>query len=137
MITTSGIEEWHPWGETLSGRRGAAYGEAKAARAQVLIDEAAALFGPFREMKLLDIYTPLTLRDHVNSPEGSPYGVLRSTRQLLKAASLSRTPVKGLFLAGQNRLASGIMDTMLGSFQTVEQIVGHERFTRDVAGRFL
>jgi hypothetical protein len=55
----------------------------------------------------------------------------------MKAASLNRTSIKGLHLAGQNRLCPGIMGTVLGSFQAVMQIIGHEQFARDVAGEFL
>lgn len=137
IITASSIEEWQPWENTTSGRRGKGYQEAKEGKANAFIEKAAQLLGPFREMSVLDIYTPLTLRDWVNSPDGSPYGILRSTGQLMKAASLNRTPVKGLFLAGQNRLSPGIMGTVLGSFQMVRQVIGHERFMRDIAGGFL
>jgi all-trans-retinol 13,14-reductase len=136
MITSSSIEEWRPWEKTTSGRRGKDYEAAKEEKARYLIDEAARLFGLFRDMKILDIYTPLTIRDRVSSPGGSPYGILRSAGQLMKAASLNRTSIKGLFLAGQNRLSAGIMGTILGSFQTVRQIIGQERFYRDVAGEF-
>ena len=137
MITMSGIDEWQKWLGTKSGRRGRDYAEAKGEKARFLIDEASKLFGHLRGMKILDIYTPLTIRDQVNSPDGSAYGILRSTRQLMKTASLRRTSVGGLFLAGQNSLAPGIMGTMLGSFQTVRQVIGHERFTRVVMGDFL
>jgi len=136
MITTSSIEEWRPWEKTASGRRGEDYKAAKEERARGLIDEAAELFG-LREMNLLDVYSPLTIRDGVNSPGGSAYGIMRTTKQLMKAASLNRTPVKGLFLAGQNRMASGIMGTMLGSFQAVRQMIGHEKFIREVAERLI
>lgn len=137
MITTSGIEEWQPWKKTMSGRRGNDYVAAKGKKAHHFINEASKLFGPFNDMKILDIYTPLTIRDWVNSPDGSPYGILRSTGQLMKAASLNRTSIKGLYLAGQNRLCPGIMGTTLGSFQAVKQIIGHEQFAEDVAGEFL
>ncbi len=137
MITMSGIDEWRKWKGTTSGWRGRDYAEAKEEKARILIDEASKLFGHFRGMKILDIYTPLTIRDQVNSPDGSAYGIMRSTRQLMKTASLRRTSIGGLFLAGQNSLAPGIMGTMLGSFQTVRQVIGHERFTREVTGDFL
>jgi phytoene dehydrogenase-like protein len=88
-------------------------------------------------MNILDIYTPLTIRDRVNSPDGSAYGILRSAKQLMKTASLKRTSIGGLFLAGQNSLAPGIMGTMLGSFQTVRNLIGHKQFGREVMGDFL
>ncbi|HYA14646.1 MAG TPA: NAD(P)/FAD-dependent oxidoreductase [Syntrophales bacterium] len=134
MMTTSDIEEWRKWEGTTSGRRGRGYAEAKAEKARFFIDEASKLFGYLKGMKILDIYTPLTIRDRVNSPNGSAYGVLRSTKQLMKTASLRRTSIGGLFLAGQNSLAPGIMGTMLGSFQTVRNIIGYERFTREIMG---
>lgn len=137
MITKSGIEEWRKWDGTTSGWRGRDYAEAKEDKALFFIDEASKLFGHFMGMKILDIYTPLTIRDRVNSPDGSAYGILRSTRQLMKTASLRRTSIGGLFLAGQNSLAPGIMGTMLGSFQTVRNVIGNERFTREVMGDFL
>jgi phytoene dehydrogenase-like protein len=137
MMTTSSIEEWRKWDGTTSGQRGKGYGEAKEDKARQFIDEASKLFGHLRGMKILDIYTPLTIRDRVNSPGGSAYGILRSTRQLMKTASLRRTSIGGLFLAGQSSLAPGIMGTMLGSFQTVRQVIGHERFSREVMGDFL
>lgn len=137
MITTSGIEEWREWRGTTSGRRGMDYVKAKENKARRFIDEASKIFGHLRGMKILDIYTPLTIRDKVNSPDGSAYGILRSTGQLLKTASLKRTFIDGLFLAGQNSLAPGIMGTMLGSFQTVRNVIGHERFGSEVMGDFL
>ena len=90
------------------------------------------IMGPFHGLQLLDIFTPLTIRDWVNSPEGSAYGVMRSSEQLLSAALLNRTSLRGLFLAGQSVLAPGILGTMLGSFTTVQFVVGAERFRREV-----
>jgi phytoene dehydrogenase-like protein len=136
LMTVSGIEEWQQWKETRSGKRGSGYGEAKEKKAHELIGEAAKLFGRLKGMRILDTYTPLTIRDCVSSPGGSAYGILRSTRQLMKTTSLQRTSIEGLFLAGQNSTAPGIMGTTLGSFQTVKRIIGHERFSRDVMGDF-
>lgn len=136
IITASDIDEWRPWCDTRSGRRGGDYEAAKEEKARQVISEASAIFGPLADAGILDTFTPLTLRDWVSSPDGSPYGILRSAGQLMKTASLSRTSVKGLHLAGQNRLCPGIMGTVLGSFQAVMQIVGTERFAREVAGEF-
>jgi all-trans-retinol 13,14-reductase len=137
MITTSSIEEWNEWTRTPSGQRDQDYVDAKDDKARRFIGEATKLFGSLRGAKILDIYTPLTIRDWVHSPDGSAYGILRSTRQVMKTAFLKRTLIEGLFLAGQNSLAPGIMGTMLGSFQTVRNIIGYERFSREVMGDFL
>ena len=132
VLTSGKTELWHPWVNTRSGRRGTAYYEAKEAEAVRLIREAEEFFGPLKGMKILDAYTPLTLRDWVNSPEGSAYGVLRSASQMLAAALLNRTSVKGLYLAGQSVLAPGIIGTIMGSFSTVKLILGDKTFRKNI-----
>lgn len=137
MMTESGSEEWRRWKDTKSGKRGSDYAEAKEQKARKFIGKAEKIFGPLKDARILDTYTPLTIRDIVGSPDGSAYGILRSTRQLMKTASLQRTSIAGLFLAGQNGVAPGIMGTTLGSFQTVKRLIGHERFSREVLGALL
>jgi len=132
IITKSPFSEWSRWEDTTTGRRGADYQQEKLRRAERLLDEAEEIFGSLAGGKIIDAYTPLTLRDWVNSPEGSPYGIMRSVRQLPVAAALHRAPLGGLFFAGQNALAPGIMGTVLGSFHAVRQMIGQERFDRDV-----
>ncbi|HPX56278.1 MAG TPA: NAD(P)/FAD-dependent oxidoreductase [Syntrophales bacterium] len=132
MMATSGIEEWHPWERTRSGQRGEDYEQEKRNRAGAFIAEATALFGPLKGKQIVDIYTPLTIRDWVGSPGGSAYGIRRSSSQLMKTAFLSRPALKGLFFAGQNILAPGIMGTTLGAFQVIRRIIGQERFSREV-----
>ncbi len=128
-ILSSGKDElWAPWTNTKSGRRGHDYSEAKEKHARQLIGEAEGLFGSFKGLKMLDAYTPLTMRDWVNSPGGSAYGVLRSSSQMLATAMLNRTSVKGLHLAGQSVMAPGIIGTILGSFSTVKSILGADEF---------
>ncbi|MBU1232081.1 MAG: NAD(P)/FAD-dependent oxidoreductase [Proteobacteria bacterium] len=132
-ILTSGKDElWAPWLHTKSGRRGNDYCEAKENHARQLLREAEGLFGSFKGLKILDAYTPLTMRDWVNSPGGSAYGVLRSSSQLLATAMLNRTSVKGLYLAGQNVMAPGIIGTIMGSFSTVKAILGADEFREAV-----
>jgi len=137
IITKSPFFEWSRWEDTTTGRRGADYQQEKLRRAERLLREAEEIFGSLAGGKIIDTYTPLTLRDWVNSPDGSPYGIMRSVRQLPVAATLHRAPLGGLFFAGQNVLAPGIMGTVLGSFQAVRQMIGQERFDRDVFAKLV
>lgn len=132
-ILTSGQDEtWAPWKKTRSGRRGNEYDDTKEKFAMELIGEAEELFGSFKDLKMLDAYTPLTIRDWVNSPDGSAYGVLRSSSQILATALLNRTAVKGLYLAGQNVMAPGVIGTIMGSFATVKFILGADEFRNKI-----
>jgi phytoene dehydrogenase-like protein len=131
IITRSLYSEWSKWENTLSGRRGKDYEEKKQNLGQDLLQKANVVFGPLKNARILDVFTPLTLRDYGNCPEGSCYGVLRSSGQLLKVASLSKVPIPGLFLAGQNAMAPGVLGTILGSFNAARQIIGAELFDKD------
>lgn len=132
LITRGHDELWQSWEKTHSGYRGADYGAAKMALARALIKKVEPVTGQLEGLEVIDTYTPLTIRDWVNSPNGSAYGVMRSDRQMLSAALLNRTAVKGLHLAGQSVMAPGILGTILGSLVTAKFIVGPERFSKEV-----
>jgi phytoene dehydrogenase-like protein len=131
IITRSLYEDWRPWENTRTGKRGEDYESKKLALGRDLLVKAEGVFGPLKNARILDVFTPLTLRDYVNCPEGSCYGVLRSARQLLKVSSLHNLPIGGLCLAGQNALAPGVLGSILGSFAAVRQILGQKRFAEE------
>lgn len=132
LITRGYDERWHKWHQTTSGHRGADYTAAKMSLAQTLVQKIEPLIGPMDGHKIIDTYTPLTIRDWVNSPNGSAYGVMRSTAQMLSASLLNRTKIKGLYLTGQSVMAPGILGGILGSLVTAKFIVGPERFEQEI-----
>jgi all-trans-retinol 13,14-reductase len=132
IISGSRYNEWQQWENTYTGERGDDYIDKKREKAEKLINSAGDIFGAINGYKILDTYSPLTIRDWVNSPNGSAYGVMRTSRQLLKTVSLNRTTVKGLYLAGQSVLAPGILGTALGSLVTAKDIAGREVFKKEV-----
>jgi all-trans-retinol 13,14-reductase len=132
IITKSLYGEWSDWEGTKTGKRGPEYENKKLTIANELLRKADDLFGGLKNARIVDVFTPLTLRDYVNCPEGSCYGVLRSAGQLLKIASLNNIPLSGLCLAGQNALSPGVLGTILGSFNAAKQIVGVERLAQEL-----
>lgn len=132
MITKSSYSDWNPWENTVSGRRGKDYEEKKMNIAENLLKKAEEIFGDLKDARIIDVYTPLTVRDYVNAPEGACYGILRSSKQLLKAISLNNVPLGGLYLAGQNALAPGVMGSIMGSFNVVRQMIGDNRFSKEI-----
>jgi len=127
IITRSLYRDWSPWENTSTGKRGAAYGQKKQALAVALLARAADIFGPLKNLRILDVFTPLTLRDYVNCPEGSCYGVLRSSRQLLKIASLNNLPIGGLIRPDKTLWRRACWAVFLGSFNAARQMVGNDR----------
>lgn len=132
IITKSLYSDWSQWEKTFSGQRGKAYEEKKMSIANHLIKKARDIFGDLADARIIDVYTPLTIRDYVNCPEGACYGIMRSSRQLLKAISLNHIPIPGLCLAGQNALAPGVLGSIMGSFNAVKHIIGADRFAEEI-----
>jgi phytoene dehydrogenase-like protein len=132
-LLTSGQDAlWQPWQHTRSGQRGEDYKRLKHVMARKLIQQVEPITGILHGLELLDVYTPLSIRDWVNSPNGSAYGVMRSSNQLLSAAILNRTAVKGLYLAGQSVMAPGVLGAILGSLTTIKFIIGPDRFNQEI-----
>ncbi len=132
-ILTSGHDTlWQPWKKTKSGERPEQYIQLKTELAKKLIEEAQTVIGKTKGLQLLDVATPLTMRDWVGSPEGSAYGVLRCASQLLATGMLNRTAVKNLYLSGQNVLAPGVIGVIMGSFSTVKLLLGQQEFRERV-----
>ncbi len=128
IITRSLYEEWSTWENTVSGRRPKDYTDKKSAIAQELLHKAQNVFGPLKNARVIDVFTPLTIRDYINCPRGSCYGVMRSAQQLLKIASINNLPIVGLHLTGQNALAPGVLGSILGSYEVTRKIIGTEEF---------
>lgn len=137
IITKSSYGEWSKWENTSSGRRGRDYEEKKMNIARDLLRDAEKVFANLKDPVIIDVFTPLTLRDYVNCPEGSCYGVMRSSRQMLKIASLNNIPLSGLYLAGQTVVAPGVLGCLLGAFSVAQQIAGRERFSREIKMGFM
>ncbi len=132
ILTRSLYSDWRPWEHTVTGKRGHDYEEKKMTIAGDLLKKAEEIFGNLSDARILDVYTPLTIRDYVNAPEGACYGIMRSSRQLLKAMSLNNLPIGGLCLAGQNAMAPGVMGCLFGAFNAVRQITGAGKFAERI-----
>ena len=130
VLTSGNSDLWQPWEETYTGMRDKEYLETKRMEAQRILGKAESIFGKIRDLELLDITTPLSFRDWVDSPGGSAYGVLRSSDQMQPLALLNRSLLKGLYFAGQSVLSPGILGTLLGSLTTVKSIIGPDLFKR-------
>ncbi|MEN6373270.1 MAG: FAD-dependent oxidoreductase [Smithella sp.] len=132
IITKSLYDDWNKWENTKSGRRGRDYEEKKLRIARDLLQASDKILGKLTTPRIIDVFTPLTLRDYVNCAEGSCYGLMHSSSQLLKIASLNNVPLPGLYLAGQNVIAPGVLGTTLGSFNAASKIAGTERLAKEL-----
>ncbi|MCB2186713.1 MAG: FAD-dependent oxidoreductase [Deltaproteobacteria bacterium] len=123
---------WQPWEATSSGQRGADYNERKHSLADKLLRQGQSRLGPWPGLRVLDVYTPLTLRDWVGTHQGAAYGIMRSCRQTLDAAFLLRNLLGGLYLTGQSILAPGVLGTTFGAMFTVSRMEGQAWLTKEL-----
>jgi len=75
------------------------------------------------DLELLELSTPLTLRDYSLAPDGAIYGVGRFIGQY-NPHPVTRLP--GLFLSGQAIAAPGLLGTVVAAYLTCGSILGHE-----------
>lgn len=81
------------------------------------------------ELKLLELSTPLTLRDYSLAPDGAIYGVGRYLGQY-NPHPVTRLP--GLFLSGQAIAAPGLLGTVVAAYLTCGSMLGHELLRREI-----
>ncbi len=135
MIRGSDYSDWKKWQNTQTGSRGPDYEQAKMRAAESLIETARSVLGTLEAYKILDISTPLTMRDWAASPEGSMYGLLRSVKNDLQYAVLTRLPVRSLYLVGQSAIAPGLLGVTLSVLRGVGEVIGRANFQNFLAGR--
>jgi all-trans-retinol 13,14-reductase len=126
VLVESKYADWAPWHGTRSGRRGLEYRAEKMRRAEAALAQIAKATGPLHQPRIIDTWTPLTMRDWVGAPEGCTYGVQHSIRDGLDFLVLSRPPLPGLFLVGQNAIAPGLLGVSMGVLRVATAIAGRK-----------
>ncbi len=80
-------------------------------------------------LEIVDLATPLTLRDYSRAPAGAIYGVGRFLGQYNPQA-VTRLP--GLYLSGQAIAAPGLLGTMVSSYMTCGALLGHDALRGEI-----
>jgi all-trans-retinol 13,14-reductase len=108
------------WGMSTTGRRDQSYYAWKEQVADAIISVVKTHCGDkLGNLKIVDMATPLTLRDYMNAPNGCLYGVQHRTADM---PFMPRTRVKGLYLSGQAIISAGVMGAMVAGFVSAAAI---------------
>jgi all-trans-retinol 13,14-reductase len=81
------------------------------------------------ELDVLELATPLTLRDYSLAPDGAIYGVGRFVGQY-NPHPVTRLP--GLFLSGQAIAAPGLLGAVVAAYLTCGTILGHDNLRKEI-----
>jgi all-trans-retinol 13,14-reductase len=129
-ICPASIEETGQWIDSFTGRRPEDYQIFKQKLAGRMKRHIEACHEEFRgRIKIIDLSTPLTIRDFANSPFGSLYGAKHRIEQY---NPLPLTRVPNLFLAGQSIVAPGILGAIVSGMIVCGSIMGHEALRKEL-----
>lgn len=115
VITLVNWEVFSTWEKSRHGDRPEGYRELK----QLIEEKMLARFKHyFPEIASLIVYhelsTPLSMVHFVRRQQGASYGLETTPRRFLSRSLCMKTPVKGLYLAGQDVVTPGITGAMMG-----------------------
>jgi len=126
VLAESSYTDWSTWHDTRTGKRGPEYRVEKIRRAVNAIKQLEPVTGSLHGLRIIDVWTPLTMRDWVGAPEGGTYGVRHSSRDGLDFLVLSRPPLPGLFLVGQNAIAPGLLGVSMSVLRVASTLCGRK-----------
>ncbi|NMO18683.1 NAD(P)/FAD-dependent oxidoreductase [Pyxidicoccus fallax] len=102
------------WASVPPAARGEGYFLLKEHLADRMLREVESRFpGLIGDIAVREVATPLNWIDSLRAPHGAPYGPAMTPGQAGRFRFRTRTPVQGLFLAGQGVLSMGISPVLL------------------------
>jgi phytoene dehydrogenase-like protein len=132
----AGVDSRHfePWAGTRWMKRGEAYEALKEQVADTLLAAAERrLPGLSKLVVHRELSTPLSTAHFTGHPGGEIYGLPATPDRFTKPWLRSRTPVKGLFLAGADALLLGIGGATMSGVMATAAIAGSSTFRKLIA----
>lgn len=129
-----GREDLRAWEGSAAGHRPPDYVQAKADLAERIASMIRERWPDVAgEVEVLDSFSPLSFRHYTCSPTGSAYGVKRAVGSLRMSKVGPTTRVKGLYLAGQSIVLSGVIGTVISSVEACGKILGQPYLLNRIA----
>jgi all-trans-retinol 13,14-reductase len=115
LITFTDWEVFSPWETSQIGRRPADYQDLKAKITEHLLAQFTRHFPALAPLIVkTELSTPLSSVAFTAAEQGGVYGLEASPRRFLSSSLNAKTPVAGLYLAGQDVGSTGITGAMMG-----------------------
>jgi phytoene dehydrogenase-like protein len=125
VITLAPYERFAAWEATPWKKRGAEYAALKERLAQGLL---ATLYTHLPQVRdAVDVYelsTPLTTRHFANYERGELYGADHTPQRFRQRFLRPRTPIRGLYLTGQDVSSCGVAGALIGGVLSASAILG-------------
>lgn len=122
------FDEVRQWEDSSLGHRPEAYKQWKDECMNRILDRMELLYPGFRShIDFVMASSPLTIRDYYGSREGSNYGFMHDSNNILLSQIPIATKVSNLLLTGQNVNLHGIGGVPLTAIEVVECLIGKDK----------
>jgi all-trans-retinol 13,14-reductase len=136
LITLAPFERFARWKDAPWRRRGDEYEALKQRLTDRMLQRLEEQVPGLREqIDVAELSTPLSTRHFANYDHGEIYGLEHSPDRFAERALRPRTPIRGLFLTGQDVATCGIAGALASGYLTASAIVGRNLLAVGSKGR--
>ena len=119
VLTLSSFEHYKEWSDSSWMKRNIEYNNFKDELKNKLLDKVLSVVPQIKNyIDVCELSTPLTTKHFTNYQKGEIYGLEHSAARFNKLWLRPRTPIKNLFLTGQDILTVGICSTLFSGVIT-------------------
>lgn len=125
LITVAPFDLFRPWRERPWRRRGGEYEALKVRFAERMLAELDRWMpGLAEKITFMEISTPLSTRHLVGYGRGEIYGLEHSPERFRQRFLRPRTPIRGLYLTGQDVTTCGVSGALAAGYLTASVVLG-------------
>jgi all-trans-retinol 13,14-reductase len=131
LITLASFDGFAAWKDQPWRRRGEEYEALKERLAERMLDRLEEQVPGLRDrIDFSEVSTPLSTRTFAGYEKGEIYGIEHSPQRFLERSLRPRTPIRGLFLTGQDVASCGIAGALVGGFLTASAVLGRNLLSK-------
>lgn len=133
LLSPMDYSEVEQWSDSKLGSRPQAYYDFKNKKAEKIIDFVCGYMPELRDA--IEVYytsSPLTYSYYTGALKGSAFGVMKDYENVITTFLTPKTPIRNLYMTGQNLNLHGILGVSMTSSLTCAEIVGMDKIKSEI-----